>query len=77
MAVTTPVKLAFEPEGMRFEHPFYMIEVPTTGLRLKTNVPFTVRQAIEVIPDGGPRYAVRCRVVWVPEGEAVLGVRRR
>ncbi len=76
MAMSTPVKLAFEPESMRFEHPSYMIEVSTTGLRLKANVPLTARQTIEVIPDGGPRYAVPCRVVWVREGEAGLEVLR-
>ncbi len=74
MAVITPVKLAFEPEGMRFEHPYYMNEVSTTGLRLKANVPLTVGQTVEVIPYEGDGYAVRCRAVWVREGETGLEV---
>ncbi len=72
--MSTPVKLAFESEGIRFERPSYMIELSTTGLRLKANVPLTVGQIVEVIPDEGPRFAVRCRVVWVREGEAGLEI---
>ncbi len=74
MAVSTPVKLAFDSEGMRLEHPSYMIELSTSGLRLKTSVPLTVGRIVEVIPDEGPRFAVHCRVVWVREGEAGLEI---
>lgn len=57
--------MVVEPEGRREKYPSTMVDISHEGVRLKTTVGLDPGQFVEVIPNEGPRYAMRCRVVWV------------
>jgi hypothetical protein len=70
--------LVVEPEGRRQKYPSTMVDISQEGVRLKTTVGLDSGQFVEVIPHEGPRYAMRCRVVWVekqgPDQEREIGL---
>lgn len=60
-----PVTLLVESEGKKLAHPCQLLDVSVWGLRVKGDMALKVGNIVEAIPNQGPRYPVRSRVVWV------------
>ncbi len=65
VAVNFPVRLILEPNGARLEHDALMLDASDWGVRLVTKTEVGMKEEVEVIPQEGPDFAVRGRVVWI------------
>ncbi len=78
MASHLPVTLLADFDGKRVHHASWLLDLSTWGVRVRVNFTPKPGTMVEVIPNGGPKYPIRGRVVWVgkagspEEGQAGL-----
>ena len=62
--VSVPVTVIAENGGARTSQVMSMLDVSEHGVRIRGHALLGVGQIAELIPNEGPRYGVRARVVW-------------
>lgn len=65
VAVNFPVRLILEPNGARHEHDALLLDASEWGIRLVTSTEVGMKEEVEIIPQEGPDFAVRGRVIWM------------
>ncbi len=65
VAVNIPVRLILEPDGARKDYDALLLDASEWGVRLVTGMEVSMGQPVELIPQEGPAFAVRGRVVWI------------
>jgi hypothetical protein len=70
VAVNFPVRVVFRPDGQRNEHDALLLEASDWGVRLVLGADISMGETVEIIPQEGPDFAVRGRVVWIAEFRA-------
>lgn len=60
-----PVVLLVESEGGKFEWSASTADLSDHGLKIKSNIPLTRGESLEVVFGGASEGARHCRVVWV------------
>jgi hypothetical protein len=72
-----PAKLALvlilDPEGEKTQVPAETSDLSQYGTALCTEASLQAGQVVEIVPNEGPEYAIRARVIWVGSPEADKG----
>jgi PilZ domain len=73
----SPARLALmliiDADGEKVESPARAYDFSQFGLGVKAGAPLVPGQIVDVIPNEGPEYRVRSRVIWVGEAESDKG----
>lgn len=65
--------LIIDADGEKTESPARAYDFSQFGMGVEVPAPLTPGQIVDVIPNEGPEYRVRSRVVWVGEAESDTG----
>ena len=72
-----PAKLALvlilDPEGEKTEAPAQTSDLSQYGTGLVTEASLEAGQLVEIVPNEGPEFAIRARVIWVGSPEEDKG----
>jgi hypothetical protein len=60
-----PITLLVDADGKKTSHDAFTVDLSQLGVRIRSKIVLAPGQAVDVIPNEGPRYAVPSRVIWV------------
>jgi hypothetical protein len=69
--VNVPVKLVLEYRGQVILRESTMLDLSNQGIRVVATPEFITGQIVQVIPNEGPRFAEKARIVWVSPPDSV------